>query len=114
MQQKKNNMKIALVIVGLVLGLLALAFGLEYLNLGWSRYFRPKYEDVNREVFKATRSYNEGKVQELVKYRHEYMTTKDPIEKKALAFTIRHTFAEYDRSKLSPELQDFLTQIYGY
>ena len=104
-------MRTVLIIVAclMVLALLgSIAFGLEWAGLAWQGYFSPKHEDVRREVFKATRSYNEGKLQELVKYRLEYMRTKDDTERGAIAATVRMAFSEYDESKLTPELCDFV------
>ena len=70
---------------------------------------------VRREVFKQTRSYNEGKEQELIKYRLEYIRAKTDVEKKAIASTIRHAFADYDENLLdSDELRRFIVEIkYG-
>jgi len=99
-------------IVLLVACLGSIAFGLEWAGLEWEGYFAPKHEAVRREVFKETRSYVEAKEQELLKYRLEYLRSKDKVEKEALASTIRHAFAEFDGNKLSsPELQEFLRDM---
>lgn len=102
---------IVLVVLILVAVLAAAAFGLEWAGLKWKGYFAPKHEAVRREVFLETRSYNEGKVQELVKYRLEYMRSKTENDKAAIASAIRMGFAQYDESKLSPELRGFLRKI---
>ena len=107
-------MKILGYIVGGLLALalfIALAFGLEMGGLQWEKFFAPKHENVRREVFKSTRSFNEAKVQELVKYRLEYMRSDDPAEKGAIASTIRLGFADYNTSKLPYELQVFIEEI---
>jgi hypothetical protein len=95
----------------LIVGTIALAFALELGGLKWKEFFAPKHADVDRKVFERTKSYNEGKEQELIKYRLEYMRAKDPGDKEALASTIRHAFADYDDSLLDPELQEFLRKI---
>lgn len=99
---------------GLIL-LIGLVFSLELGGLQWSMFFGPKREAVRREVFKQTRSYNEAKEQELLKYRLEYMRSDDKMEKEALASTIRLAFADYDEELLdSIELRNFLKEIkYG-
>lgn len=95
-------------VVGLlVTGLFALKLG----GLQWKKFFAPKHEAVRREVFKQTRSFNEAKLQELTKYRLEYMRSKDPAEKGAIASTIRLAFADYDTSMLPSELQAFIEEI---
>lgn len=110
----KNGIKVIGLGLLILAGVIALAFALELGGLQWKRFFAPKHEAVRREVFKETRSYNEAKLQELTKYRLEYLRAKDPIEKAALASTIRHAFAEYDESKLPVELKNFLKKIkYG-
>jgi len=97
-------------IVALAL-LIAVAFALELGGLQWKKFFAPKHEAVRREVFKQTRSFNEAKLQELTKYRLEYMRSKDPAEKGAIASTIRLAFADYDTSMLPSELQAFVEEV---
>lgn len=101
-----------------VLGLIffiGLAFVAELGGLQWSMFFNPKHEAVRREVFKQTRSYNEAKEQELIKYRLEYLRCKDQAEREAIASTIRLAFADYDEELLdSVELRNFLREMkYG-
>ena len=101
---------VALVIAGLIL-LIVLAFGLELVGLEWTKFFASKKEEIRREVFEQTKSFNEAKVQDLVKYRLQYIRAKEEIEKKAIASTIRHMFADYSVEKLDQELKQFLTKI---
>lgn len=101
--------------IAIFIGLIALAFLFEVGGLQWESYFSPKHEAVRRDVFKETRSYNEGKEQELVRYRLQYLRETDEIAKKALASTIRISFADYNEKLLeSEELRMFLKKIkYG-
>lgn len=101
---------IVAVIAGIAL-MIVLAFGIEMGGLKWKGYFAPKHAAVERQVFKETRSFNEAKLQELTKARLEYLREKDPIVRQALASTIRHQFADYDSSKLPPELASFLNSV---
>jgi hypothetical protein len=101
---------VTLTVVGIA-GLIAVVFALELGGLRWKKFFAPKHEAVRRGVFKETRSFNEAKVQELVKYRLEYMRSNDEAEKGAIASTIRIGFADYDTSKLPHELQLFVEEI---
>jgi len=102
---------IAAGIVVLVI-LLSVAFGLEWAGIKWYGFFGPKRAAVRREVFKQTRSYNEGKEQELLKLRLEYLQAQNDESKRAIASTIRHLFADYDESLLdSVELRAFLKQM---
>lgn len=98
-------------IVGGILLFIVVMFLLELGGLGWSRFFGPKWENVRRKTFEETKSYNEGKEQDLLRYRLEYLRADSLSDKESLASTIRHMFADYDASRLSPELRTFLTTI---
>ena len=92
--------------------LLSLAFGLEWLGIGWRGYFGPKREAVKREVFEQTLSYNRGKEQELSRYYLQYQRAEDREEREAIAATIRHAFGAYDETNInSPTLRAFLASI---
>jgi len=100
-------------IVGVAI-LIGIAFGLELIGLEWTRYFAPKREDVRRETFEHTRSFNEAKKQELLKYRLEWVRAEDDVEREAIESTIRHAFADYDENQLDEELRGFLQTVrYG-
>ena len=87
--------------------------GLSFAGLYYYKFFAPKYEGARREVFEQTRSYNQAKLQELAKYRLEYLKA-DESNKVAIASTIRHRFADYDAKRLPYELSGFLKEIRGY
>jgi len=93
-----------------VVAIVLLGFG----SLAYYKYFVPKWADARREVFENTKSYNEGKTMDLARYRLEYLQEKDPDSKEALASTIRHMFADFDKEKLTPELRKFLQEVRGY
>lgn len=94
-------------IFGLVV-FLSLCFGLTWLGIEWRGFFGPKQAAVERKIFKETRSYNEGMVQQLARYRLQYVQAKEQVEKDAIKSTVRQMFAEYDPSKLpTPELRQF-------
>ena len=109
-----GKIKLTLIIIlsGIILAgsMLALDY---FMNVKWFGFIEPQKENVRREIFTNTRSYNEAKVQDLLKYRLEYLKAKED-EKEAIASTIRLSFAEFDESKLQPELRNFLRKIkYG-
>ena len=105
-----GGVKVTLIGIASVIVMIALAFVMELGGLEWKKFFAPKHAAVEREVFKETRSFNEAKKQELLKYHHEWMTAEG-TDKKAIEFTIRHTFADYDTKKLSYELASFLEEV---
>jgi hypothetical protein len=84
---------------------------LDYSGLLWSGVILKKREQIRRKIFEETKSYNEGKEQDLLRWMQEYKLAKTYEEKEAIAFTIRHSFADYDENKLAIELRDFLKKI---
>jgi len=99
--------------IGLVILILILLVVMGFFVLGWYKLFAPKFENVRRDIFESTRSYNQAKVQELGKYKLEYALATEE-NKKAIASAIRHRFADYDDSKLDYQLKIFLQEIRGY
>ena len=99
--------------VAIVLVVLLCIVAISYLGLFHYRWFGPKFENARREVFEGTRSYNQAKLQELAKYRLEYINA-DYDSKQAIASTIKHRFADYNSDNLPSELNQFLKQIRGY
>jgi len=104
--------KVLLGVVGVVV-LIAIAFSLELGGLGWKMFFAPKHEAVRRKVFKQTRSYNEGKIQDLAKYKFEYEKA-DTANRAVIASTIRHMFADFQCDELPEQLKVFLKEMRGY
>ena len=107
-------MKKALIGIAVLVVLGVLAFGLEWAGIAWKGYFAPKHAAIDRKVFKQTRSYNEGKEQELLKHFTEYQRA-DEDGKRAVAAVVRIGFADYDEKLIdSPELRAFVkTCKYG-
>lgn len=95
-------------IVGCV-AVLSLMFGLTWLGIEWRGFFGPKQAAVERKIFRETRSYDEGMIQQLSRYRLQYVRADSEVEREAILSTVRTMFAEYDAGKLpSVELSNFL------
>lgn len=97
--------------IGFIIIFIMIMFLLELGGLKWTKFFAPKRENIRREVFINTRSYVEGKIQALTKYRLEYMRADSEGDKQAITSAIRIGFAEVDRNKLPYELKRFLDSI---
>lgn len=99
--------------VGILLLVVVVFVGLDY-ALGWNQVFytstvEKAQQNAEREVFEETQSYVEGKRQEASKYFLEYRRAEDEVEKKAIAATVRNSFANFEEEKLnSPELENFV------
>lgn len=108
-------MKIGLKIAAVFVGLIVLLFNLELLGLGWTRFFSPKRQNIQREVFEETKSYVHGKIQDLAKYYDEYQKSDSPDDKEAIQTVIKSQFAEFDAEKInSSQLRTFLVNMRGY
>lgn len=106
-------MRTVFIYIGLFIGIVILFLVVDYSGIMWQSFIGQKRENVRREIFEETKSYNEGKEQDLIRYRLQYLQAEES-EKNAIASTIRMMFADYDENKLSDELRAFLKTIkYG-
>lgn len=88
--------------------LYVLCFGLTWLGIEWRGFFGPKRQAVERQIFEQTPSYIHGKIQDLTRYRHQYMTATDDAARAAIASTVRLQFAQFDVASLpQAELREF-------
>lgn len=99
--------------VGFVILLGALGLGGRWVNLKVEGWFAPREANVQREVFENTKSFNEGKEQELMKVYKEYLTATDET-KAGLRTYVSHTFADYPIERLDATLQDFVKECRGF
>lgn len=103
----KDGLKVFLGFIGIVVLFLALNLG-----FGWFDVFKTKTvgkakQDAQREVFENTQSYVEGKRQEALKYRLEYMKA-DSSDREAIRMVVVQGFANFDEEKLPIELRNFI------
>lgn len=99
--------------------LLGVGFVVMCLGIGWIaqgndfflyKTFAPKYEQVRRETFEQSKAYNQGVIQELQSMEFDYIrANKD--QKLALRSIILHRSADYDMSKLPPDLANFINEL---
>ena len=90
-------------------GLLLLGAAMDASGIFWESKVGIWRSDVQRQNFEHTKVYNDGKLQELSEYHHEYLTS-DEIGKKAVASLVRHQYAGYDTRNLPPDLAVFVSQ----
>lgn len=96
----------------IIFSILALFFWWEMLNLKWQWFFAPKYEEVRRNTFEETKSYNQWKIQDLSNYYRQYNLTTDNKEKQTIEAVVKMQFADYDINNInSNELKVFLNNI---
>ena len=104
-------MKSLVAVISTIIISVILIFCLSWAGIEWYRYFAPKQEDAKREVFEATKSYNQGMVQQLSRYRLQYLSTEDNTTKAAIKSTIQHQYADFDVNKLQGELKTFTQEM---
>jgi hypothetical protein len=104
-------------IVGAVLLILVLMFGLTWVVEGNDfflyKYFGPRREQVRRQVFEQTRSFNQGMIQELENMQRDYIKTPDKDAKAALASIILHRASGYnlDDPDVPESLRTFIAKL---
>ena len=103
-------MRPLLAILGTVVGVGALGWGLTYHELIFTSFFGPKFEDVRRTNFEHGKSFRTGAVQELENMRFEYIKAA-PEHKKALADIIRHRALEVPADAMPSDLQSFISNL---
>lgn len=100
--------------ISLTLAIIILLIGLTWLIQGndffMFKFWAPKYEDVKREVFENTKSYNQGMIQELQNMQFEYIKA-DSSQKVGLAGIILHRVSDFDEEKLPCDLRSFINQL---
>ena len=92
---------------------LIVVFVLGLFGLGWFKFFGPKTENIKRQIFENTKSYQHGIQQDLGKYYNEYQRA-DESGKAVIKATIQIRFAEVDAQITSPQLRAFLKETRGY
>jgi hypothetical protein len=107
-------MKKVFIVVGIIILLILVSIASEVYNIQWMKFFGVMREDARREKFEETKSYNQGKIQDLAKYYEEYQFASDE-DKPAIATVIKSQFADFDMDNLNNEkLKSFLLQVRGY
>jgi len=104
--------------IGIIMGgivlvgvLCVLSFGIRLGSLHIEGFFAKEKQNIEREVFENTKSFNEAKQQELVKYRFEWQKAKgkgDTHTMNAIESAVRHSFGDYDASRLPMDLRNFV------
>ena len=98
--------------VAAVILFLALAFGGTAWNYYNTKYWSPKFQNVERETFKNTNSYVEGAGTDLQHYYEEYNKATTPQEKEAIREYVLMGYKNFDEGKLeNSSLRHFLVRM---
>ena len=98
--------------LGVIAFIVALTFAANEFEIFGTRFWGVRQENARRDVYEQTNSFVGGKRQELVKYHHEWLNAKDDTDKKAIEFTIRNSFSDFDPELIKDnELRYFLISV---
>ena len=104
-------MKVFLSIVGGILSILLLAFGLQAFGLFNLKFYGVKNENAHREIFEQTKSFQHGIVTDLYDLKVEYSRAETQTQRDALRDVVYHRISGFDTSKLPSDLQNFINQL---
>lgn len=93
-----------------LIALLGLSWVIQGNDFFMYKVFAPGYEQVRRETFEQTKSYNQGMIQELQNMQFEYVRAT-PEQKDALASVILRRAADFDPDKLPTDLRSFVAKL---
>lgn len=109
--EKKDVFKLIIIVIVIIAIAVSLMFIFGVVEIQYIKTIGKEKQNAQREVFKETKSYNDGMIQNLIKYKHEY-DMADNEHKIIISNTIRLMYAEYDETKIkSIELKEFLKKI---
>ena len=98
------------IFIGCIILALGIGWFLTANDLAMTAVFSPAYEQVRRNTYERSASYNEGMWQELRNMQIDYIKA-DPDQKTALASVIKHRLGSYDFNKLPADLQQFYRSL---
>ena len=76
------------------------------------KFWKPKYENVERETFKNTNSYVEGATSDLMKYKEQYDKAETSQDKEAIREYVLMGYKNFDPNKIeNPILRSFLINM---
>lgn len=114
---RKDNvtMKSTLKITGWTALAIAALFALGVLGLGWDRFFRPRQENIRREVYEQTKSYVHGATTDLAMYFDQYSRATTDDDREAIRQVVIMRFSSLDATKVdNAGLRKFLTNMRGF
>jgi hypothetical protein len=92
-------------------GAIALAFGIGQLGLGFTAFFAPRQQAIQRQVFENTPSAVQGNIQDIRKFRIEYLGSTSQAQKLALAEQIRNSAGQIPPDRLPADLESFISTL---
>lgn len=102
-----SNLKVTLSILGVILATIILSFALGWTDVFYTKTVGKAKQNAETEVYYETQAFTDGKKREALKLYQEYKKA-DPEDRPAIKQLVSHSFANFDESKLSPPLDEFV------
>lgn len=96
-------------------GVLVLVFGLSYFGYALYSYFAPRYEQTRNNVFHHSQMYNDGMANDLRDLQRQWLQAKaenNTAVMNSIQAQVRSEFGSYNTSNLSPDMQEFLNEMF--
>lgn len=103
MESLKENAKVILMLAVAV-------FAAGSYTLFLTGFFAPKFENVRRNTYENSQSYNDGMIQQLQSYYVEYQKA-DEAGKETIRSVISHQYANYPEERVPARLRPFLSSV---
>jgi uncharacterized protein YsxB (DUF464 family) len=108
--------KVALAAFGTILAFLAIVVGLTFfgneLDYRTAKRYAPLQEQVRRNTFEQSQSYNEGMIRDLENIHNQYLHSTNDAEKTSLALTFVQRAEAYPNFDALPaDLQSFYHSV---
>lgn len=105
-----NKLSIALITVVSVVGVYALGFVLQAMNLGFYAFWAPKYKAVERQVFEESKPYVQGKITYLNRLRGDYELAPEG-QKTTIKAVIKREASQVKSEYLPLDLRTFIGSL---
>lgn len=101
MKDMFKGIGIFLIIVVVMLGV---GYGMGWYGVGYTKTVGKAQQNAETEVFESSNAFVKAKKQEILKAYKEYHSTTDEQERKAIAYTLSLSLADFDEDKY---IQDY-------
>jgi hypothetical protein len=99
-------------IIGSIIGILLIVITLSWIAIGndlfMYKFFAPKQEQVRREVFEQTKSFNDGMKQELQQMQIDYAKGNEDT-KNSISSIVIHRYSTY-KKELNGDMLSFYNE----
>lgn len=98
------------IVVSCIAAFMALIFALSLFGLGMDSFFAPKAEQIRRNTYENSSSYNVGMIRDLDEIQMKYMEANSAGKDALRAITL-HRFAAYPVERMTPDQRNFYFQL---